>query len=132
MKNELENDLEKPGVGPTWESGDPEIYLFQLKTKIEAVKKDVSLYNKEKEELQKKVNEMKELLASSRTHKQELQNINAHVSFNLNINIIKFIIKRKNHTDVNNKTFIAYSDNMKLSCCANYQVTHAWLLKINS
>ena len=23
MKNDLENDLEKPGVGPIWESGDP-------------------------------------------------------------------------------------------------------------
>ena len=40
MKNDLENDLEKPGVGPFWESGDPElVYLdknmFFMYTKSE-------------------------------------------------------------------------------------------------
>ena len=28
MKIDLENDLEKPGVGPFWESGDPDLEII--------------------------------------------------------------------------------------------------------
>ena len=34
MKNDLENDLEKPGVGPFWESGDPASCIVRVGTYV--------------------------------------------------------------------------------------------------